>query len=193
MYLSSNIFTFIMFKYDVLKSDTLKMVIFNKKGVSPLIATILLIAFAVALGSVIMNWGLHLNIGENADLCRNVEIKLRNIDDTSEACYGGFGANGYINFIVDNVGAAEVNGFSVWVLGDKSQTSISDISDILIRKGQLYDKNDQGVKYDFSAYGNIKSLQIIPKIINQGVPEACLKAAVKAEKIGICSNPTGQQ
>ena len=29
----------------------------NKKAVSPLIATVLLIAFAVALGAVVMNWG----------------------------------------------------------------------------------------------------------------------------------------
>ena len=29
----------------------------GKKGVSPLIATVLLIAFAVALGAVVMNWG----------------------------------------------------------------------------------------------------------------------------------------
>lgn len=31
--------------------------LFNKKGVSPLIATVLLIAFAVSIGAVIMNWG----------------------------------------------------------------------------------------------------------------------------------------
>ena len=29
----------------------------SKKGVSPLIATVLLIAFAVALGAIVMNWG----------------------------------------------------------------------------------------------------------------------------------------
>jgi len=29
----------------------------NRKGVSPLIATVLLIAFAVALGAIVMNWG----------------------------------------------------------------------------------------------------------------------------------------
>ncbi|MBW3017302.1 hypothetical protein KY316_02930, partial [Candidatus Woesearchaeota archaeon] len=29
----------------------------NKKAVSPLIATVLLIAFAVALGAIVMNWG----------------------------------------------------------------------------------------------------------------------------------------
>ena len=33
------------------------MIFLNKKGVSPLIATVLLIAFAVAIGSVVMTWG----------------------------------------------------------------------------------------------------------------------------------------
>jgi len=33
------------------------ILLLNKKGVSPLIATVLLIAFAVSLGAVIMNWG----------------------------------------------------------------------------------------------------------------------------------------
>ena len=31
----------------------------NKKGLSPLIATVLLIAFAIALGTVIMNWSIQ--------------------------------------------------------------------------------------------------------------------------------------
>ena len=51
----------------------------SKKGVSPLIATILLIAFAVALGSVVMNWGLNLSLGKSSDKCSRVEIKIRNI------------------------------------------------------------------------------------------------------------------
>src|SRR3990167_1379626 len=90
----------------------------SKKGVSPLIATILLIAFAVALGSVVMNWGLNLNLGKSDDKCRNVEIKLRDID-SAEACYGGFGSNGYINFIIDNTGSADISGLAIWVVGDK--------------------------------------------------------------------------
>ena len=36
---------------------SMQKIIKNKKGVSPLIATILLIAFAVALGAVVMSWG----------------------------------------------------------------------------------------------------------------------------------------
>jgi len=38
------------------KKKVIRMVM-NKKAVSPLIATVLLIAFAVALGAIVMNWG----------------------------------------------------------------------------------------------------------------------------------------
>ncbi|MBI2654658.1 hypothetical protein HYX02_07695 [Candidatus Woesearchaeota archaeon] len=157
----------------------------SKKGVSPLIATILLIAFAVALGSVVMNWGLSLNLGKSTDKCRNVEIKIRNID-VAEICYGGFGTNGYINFIIDNVGAADINGLAIWIVGDKG-TRLFDIDDILIKKGTLYDKKDKEVGYDFTKYGNIKQVQFIPKIKPEQTTEICPKNAIKAEKIGICA------
>src|SRR3989338_10278026 len=94
------------------KSHNMPKILNSKKGVSPLIATILLIAFAVALGSVVMNWGLNLDLGKSADKCASVNIKIRNIEG-AEICYGGFGANGYINFIIDNVGESDLNGLSV--------------------------------------------------------------------------------
>jgi len=155
-----------------------------KKGVSPLIATVLLIAFAVALGSVVMNWGLNLNLGKSEDKCRNVEIKIRNIDG-SEICFGGFGTNGYINFIIDNTGSIEISGLAVWVVGDKG-TRLFDIDNLLIKKGSLYDKMDKEVTYDFTKFGNIKQVQFIPKIKTGQSSEICPKNAVKAEKIGIC-------
>src|SRR3989338_1686822 len=150
--------------------------IFNsKKGVSPLIATILLIAFAVALGSVVMNWGLNLNLGKSSDKCRNVEIKIRSID-VADVCFGGLGANGYINFIIDNTGAMDISGLAIWVIGDKG-TRLFDLEDILIKKGSLYDKKDKEVSYDFTAFGNIKQVQFIPKIKAEQASEICPKNA----------------
>ena len=152
----------------------------SKKGVSPLIATILLIAFAVALGSVIMNWGLNLNLGKEDDACGKIELKVRAIE-SADVCYGGSGANGYVNFVVDNTGSAEINGLSIWVIGEKG-TRLLDLDNIAIKEGFLYDKKDKEVSYDFNAYGKIKQVQFIPKAGS----EVCTKSAVKAEKIGIC-------
>ena len=152
----------------------------SKKGVSPLIATILLIAFAVALGSVIMNWGLNLNLGKENDPCTKVELRIRAFD-AAEACYGGSGANGYINFVVDNTGSADINGLSIWIIGEKG-TRLFDLDNIALKEGLLYDKKDKEVSYDFNTYGKIKQVQFIPK----AGPEVCTKNAAKAEKIGIC-------
>ena len=157
----------------------------HKKGVSPLIATILLIAFAVALGSVVMNWGLNLDLGKSADVCRNVEIKIRNIG-VAEVCSGGFGANGYINFIIDNIGSSDITGLAIWVIGDKG-TRLFDLDDVLIGSGSLYNKKDKEVSYDFTKFGDIKQVQFIPKIKTEQSTDICPKNSIKAEKIGICS------
>ncbi len=157
----------------------------SKRGVSPLIATVLLIAFAVALGSVIMNWGLNLDLGKSADKCSNVEIKVRNIDD-SEVCFGGFGQQGYINFIIDNMGTKDLSGLAIWIVGEKG-TNLFDLDNILIEKGSLYDKKDKEVAYDFSKYGDIKHVQFIPKVHSDEGIEICPKNAVKIERIGVCA------
>lgn len=157
----------------------------SKKGVSPLIATILLIAFAVALGSVVMNWGLSLNLGKSEDICRNVEIKTRGMD-SADVCFGGFGQNGYINFIIDNTGNADISGLAIWIVGDKG-TRLFDLDNILIKKGSLYDKKDKEVSYDFVQFGNIKQVQFIPKVKAEQATEICPKNSVKAEKIGVCA------
>ena len=161
------------------------MIFISKKGVSPLIATILLIAFAVALGSVVMNWGLNLDIVKPKDKCKNVEIKIRDID-SSQLCYGGFGTNGYINFIIDNTGMIDINGLSISIFGDKGKTYSFDLDNILIKKGSLYDKKDKEVAYDSSKFGSINKIQFIPKVIVDGKMEACTNSGVSAEKIGAC-------
>ncbi len=157
----------------------------SKKGVSPLIATILLIAFAVALGSVVINWGLNINLGKSVDRCKDVEIKIRNID-SSEVCYGGIGGNGYINFIIDNTGSADLNGLTIWIIGDKD-TKLVDLDDIIIKKNTLYDKADKEVSYDFSKFGSIKEVQFIPKVESEKKTEICTNNAVKAQKINACT------
>ena len=58
-----------------LKHFSQSQVMIGKKGMSPLIATILLMAFAVALGAVIMNWSTG-NISEGGPDCSEIKVQI---------------------------------------------------------------------------------------------------------------------
>jgi len=157
---------------------------YNKKGVSPLIATVLLIAFAVALGAVIMNWGRNIEISKPGDKCSGVEIKVREINNYN-ICYSSNGSDAYINFVIDNTGKQDLNGLSLWIVGEKG-TQLSEIDDILIKKNSLFDKKDKELTYDLDKYGQIKHIQFIPKIKIDATIDICPKNSIKADKVGIC-------
>ncbi|MBI2208680.1 hypothetical protein HYU50_04245 [Candidatus Woesearchaeota archaeon] len=158
--------------------------VFNKRGVSPLIATVLLISFAVALGSVVLNWGKNLDISRSGDACSGAAIKIRNIGE-GEVCYSGSGSNISINFILDNPGDVDVVGLSIWIVGDKG-TKLLDLDNIEIKSGELLDVKDDRIKYDFNTYGMINYVQFIPRVKAGAGIDICPKNSVKAEKIGSC-------
>jgi flagellin-like protein len=46
----------------------------SKKGMSPLIATVLLIAFAVAIGAMIVNWTSNVSVDHEVDYCEGLSL-----------------------------------------------------------------------------------------------------------------------
>lgn len=156
----------------------------GKKGVSPLIATVLLISFAVALGAVVMNWGRNIDIIQPDDKCSGVEVKIRKTE--YEVCYGGSGRDAYINFILDNIGSVDIEGLGIWIVGTKS-TKFHDFDNIKIKKEELLDIKDKTISYDFSIYGDIKHVQFIPKILVESSIDICPKNALKADIISKCN------
>lgn len=46
----------------------------SKKGMSPLIATVLLIAFAVAIGAMIVNWTSNVSVEHSVDYCEGISL-----------------------------------------------------------------------------------------------------------------------
>jgi len=157
---------------------------YNKRGVSPLIATILLISFAVALGSVVLNWGRNLDIAKPGDVCSGVIIKMRNIAD-AEVCYFDSGGRTYINFVIDNEGDADVDGLGIWITGEKG-TKLLDFNNLSIKKGQLLSVKDKSIEYDSRTYGAIKNMQFFPKIVGIDSLEICSRNSVKINNIGAC-------
>lgn len=83
---------------------------YTKKGVSPLIATVLLIAFAVSLGAVIMNLGINL-----ASPCDSAQIKFFENRGEPKVCYNA--QTNTIEVTITNIGA-DIKGFRVSAVGD---------------------------------------------------------------------------
>jgi len=113
---------------------------------------------------------------------------VESIEDTMGWLIGemGFGPNGYLQFLLDNTGTIDIDGLAIWINGNKG-TSLFDLDDIVFRRATLYDKKDKQVTYDFAKFGNIKKVQFIPKIMNQGNSEICPRKSIKAEIIGVCT------
>jgi flagellin-like protein len=153
----------------------------QKKGVSPLIATVLLIAFAVALGAVVMNWGKSFAIGTmntvqqksdqdttcSSDVSLNV-VKLA--DGTLQMCYGGGATQGFIFFIVENTGRIDVSSIDLQIIGSSDVYVNNSLNGTSISIGHALRKN---VTYSYDAYGSVKQVRIIPKINLGGKTVTC--------------------
>lgn len=164
----------------------MKNMLKNKKGVSPLIATILLIAFAVALGAVVMSWGRNVEFLKeepSIEKCANVNLKIEKINNTPQVFYGGTGQDGFIKFTIANTGSYDINQLIVWVIGEKD-TNIVELKQSSIRVGYPLIKE---IKHDFDRYGNVKKLKFIPKIRVDDSIVTCAKNALEEERISSVS------
>ena len=152
----------------------------SKRGVSPLIATVLLIAFAVALGAVVMNWASNFvkqqtqraedTTNTKLGCALRVSLKIAEIDSVPQLCYGGGGDEGYIAIRLNNDDETNsIDGLSVSVGGeidiynnDSITTSIPvGLSGFL------------NMTYSYSSHGKIKSIIIVPKITIGGALTTC--------------------
>jgi len=161
---------------------SMQKIIKNKKGVSPMIATILLIAFAVALGAVVMSWGRNVDLSvetQTSEKCARVSISVEKVDGVPQVFYGGTGKDGYIKFIIENNGNEDIEGIIVWVIGEKNTNTI-DLEQSSIKVGYPLMKE---IKHDFSKYGEIKKLKFIPKINMGNSVITCAKNSLEEENI----------
>ncbi|MBD3310073.1 hypothetical protein GF351_02545 [Candidatus Woesearchaeota archaeon] len=144
----------------------------DKKGVSPLIATVLLIAFAVALGAVVMNWG-RAYVEQTADdvegqsetdiKCSfDVSMEVIRIDDVPQLCYCNLSDPAYIEFTLQNIGREDIEDLQLVIIGE---SGIVSNSSILNKSLGAADVIKQKLKYDLDKVGTIKQIQMVPMIM----------------------------
>ncbi len=149
----------------------------NKRGISPLIATVLLIAFAVALGAVVMNWGrsyiesTQTSVQEQADTeitcSTNVKIAAVSVGSTTKICYND--TSHQVKFIIENTGRQTIKKLKVQIINtNNTVNSTTIVQDI--EPGELYSGTA-------SYTGSFQQLRIVPIIMVGQSYVTCSNAA----------------
>lgn len=151
----------------------------NKKGITPLIATFLLISFAVALGVVIMNFG-SAEVQEEAQCPISIGMKFAQISGEDQLCYDTVKKELY--FTLENGVNIKVEGLIVNAIGANKAESF-ELNDAKLIKAGNYVGH---VGYDFAVSGEIRQLKLTPKVNLYDAEQICAEQALVVEKVRNC-------
>lgn len=158
----------------------------NKRGISPLAATVLLIAFSVSLGAVVMSWG-ETYVEQKAEFVQGVRevqsgcdaatISVVSINGVPQICHTGT----VFEAIVDNGPTVDLYDLHARVVG----------SDGIYNKESTLEapvaKNDAAkIRFAYNNVGTVRSLKLTPKIMSGDKVIFCTKAAVELTSIPAC-------
>ncbi|MCF7861431.1 hypothetical protein K9M79_04210 [Candidatus Woesearchaeota archaeon] len=129
----------------------------SKKGVSPLITTILLIAFAVALGVVVMNWGRTTANKIGFECPDEVSIKISELKGKPNVCIDQ--QEKTIRITLENGPAYEVVQIFGQAITDNDVFQFT--MDKTMKKREIH---QIVVDYDPATYGKVNKLTLIPYV-----------------------------
>ena len=154
----------------------------GKKGISPLMATILLLVLAIGLDILVMNWG-RATLEENARCSVDLGLKIIELDRQLQICVGGSGENGYIAFIVENGPIVDISELQFRAIGTKS-IYMTEVPESNIPRGYPLEKT---LPYNFDLFGNPQQFKLTPKIeLFPGEEISCPEQALTIENIRRC-------
>ena len=138
----------------------------TKKGLSPLIATVLLIAFAVALGAVVMNWGSsYVGEGSAEEGCDKVSLSWFERSGKQQVCY----TDERVEFTVESKNM-DVHNLKMIIDGEKE---IEIIDDILAEPMRIADIKKVSVPYPVSRTGRVVQIKLVPTLESEGSITTC--------------------
>lgn len=151
----------------------------NKKAISPLIATLLLIAFTVALGVMIMNFGK--NIVDDYGECKSIEIKI----DSSPNSICFLKESSELSFTIINHGKTDVSSLVVRST-DLNAYGDNRIKEFIIPTSKIASGGYLSQKYPYSRPESLK-IEFIPRILKKNSEEKCLAQAITITSLNDCS------
>lgn len=159
----------------------------SRKGITPLVATILLVAFSVGLGALVMSWGEDY-IEEKAEFvqgtaevksgCDTAQLSIIKISGQQQACIG---ANG-IQLWIDNGPDVDLFNIHARIAGENG---INVIEGILAQPLVKSNAVKVVVPYD-RTISPILQLKLTPKIWTGSTSVTCAQTAITLERLQPC-------
>jgi len=151
----------------------------DKRGMSPLIATLLLIAFAVAIGVVIMNFG-RAQVEMEAECTINIGLKFSEVGGEEQFCLDR--AKNQLFLIVENGINIKVEGLIVNIIGSKKAIT-HELADAKMEKAGVYMKY---LTYDIEEIGELRQIKVVPKVKMYDEELVCQEKAIVLEEVRDC-------
>ncbi len=132
----------------------------KKRGISPLISTILIIGFTIVLAAFVIQWGLgsFQKYKESSDFESRVALACSDVNfKINEACI----LFNTTNIVLENLGSGKIKGFLYRVKSDKG-VSVTDSQNGLNEYSQ---KTILDAGFDALNLGTPKEIEIFPKIL----------------------------
>jgi len=159
----------------------------SRKGLTPLVATILLVAFSVGLGALVMSWGEEY-IEEKAEFaqgtaevksgCDAASIDIINIGGTPQACVG----QGGIQLWIDNGPDMELYNIQARIAGSQGVATVEDILE-----EPLLRANAAKTVVPFGAnVGDVLQVKLTPKIWTGKDIAICSQSSLNVERLPPC-------
>ena len=169
----------------------------KKKGVSPLIATVLLIAFAVSLGAVVMNWGrgyvettaknTEIKVDIELSCQMDIDIGVKKIGKIEKLCYNGTART--IEVMLENTGREDVSGIRIISIDVDDKINQHDNLTFLIGAGSVSQLYVHNYNDSVSLSDQLQFVEIVPmiKIKGKTAPQSCLSNSIKFDELSLCT------
>lgn len=161
-------------------------IVSDKRAISPLAATIILIVISVLLGAVVMSWG-ETYIQERADFvkgvtdvgsgCDSVRISVISIDKRAQVCT----RTDRIELQLEN-GAVAVPEIHARIVGSSETFTYEQVLSAPMAK-----ESAQKVVIPLKNAGSPRQLKLTPKVGIKGSVQSCEKQALLIESIPTCT------
>jgi hypothetical protein len=145
----------------------------SRKAVSPLIATMFLILFAISLGAIVMFAGTAIS---DREFCKGIYLEAETV------CDGG----GYINFAITNQGGIDIANLQVSAIGDKN-VHIWSVGEISPNIKSTISRKDNSLTYSLESVGLVREVTFTPYIRLGNDIKQCTANRLRVNTIERCN------